>query len=99
MRAHDAQQVSLYALISSVAQPPAAAMSPQDLNWCAAYPCSTVSASTTSGAASLHPVWAPVWGVFENAVPSAKNVSESVIRSIRYLGDWRRCDTLLGERG
>ena len=78
MRAHDAQQVSLYALISSVAQPPAAAMSPQDLNWCAAYPCSTVSASTTSGAASLH----PVWGVFENANPSATNVSESVSRSI-----------------
>ena len=78
MRAHDAQQVSLYALISSVAQPPAAAMSPQDLNWCAAYPCSTVSAPTTSGAASLH----PVWGVLENANPSATNVSESVSRSI-----------------
>ena len=70
-------------------------MSPHDLNWCGAYPCSTVTACTTSGAASLH----PVWGVFENETPSAKNVSESVIRSIRYLGDWRRCDTLLGERG
>ena len=40
-----------------------------------------------------------MWGVFENETPSAKNVSESVIRSIRYLGDWRRCDTLLRERG
>ena len=48
MRAHDAQQVSLYALDSSTAQPSAAAMSPQDLNWCRAYPCSAVSACTTS---------------------------------------------------
>ena len=42
--AHDAQQVSLYALDSRKAQPPAHLMSSQDLNWCAAYPCSTVSA-------------------------------------------------------
>ena len=57
-------------------------MSSQDLNWCAAYPCSTVSACTTSGAASLH----PVWGVFEKEALSAKNVSESVGRSMLNLG-------------
>ena len=55
-------------------------MSPQDLNWCRAYPCSAVSACTTSGAASLH----PVWGVFENVRESATNVRESVIRSMRW---------------
>ena len=76
--AHDAQQVSLYALDSSTAQPPAAAMSPQDLNWCGAYPCSAVSACTTSGAASLHPVWV----VFENVRESATNVRESVMRMV-----------------
>ena len=83
--AHDAQQVSLYALDSRKAQPPAHLMSSQDLNWCAAYPCSTVSACTTSGAASLH----PVWGVFEKEALSAKNVSESVGRSMLNLGDAR----------
>ena len=59
-------------------------MSSHDLNWCRAYPCSTVSACTTSGAASLHPVWG-VFGLVENETPSATNVSESVIRNMLYL--------------
>ena len=32
-----------------------------------------------------------MWGLFENVRESATNVRESVIRSMLYLGDGRRC--------